>query len=135
MSYIASGIDEINCYSFQIYMSKIESSSIAKYCIDAIEDYKTIIGKIEKIIKGEENRYNDFKTKWPDFLGKDKLQIGNKSMEDILKTLDHEIELLQTDYLYTIAIINDSLNKLEKDLVDRKKELEDIENGLVENNK
>lgn len=133
MSYIMSDINAIKCYSF--HMSKIENSSIAKYCLAAIEDYKTIIGKIEKIIIGEENRYNYFKTTWPDLLGKNQLQIGNKSMEDILKTLDYEIESLQTDYLYTIAIINDSLNKLEKALGAREKELEAIENGLVENNK
>lgn len=133
MSYIMSDINAIKCYSF--HMSKIENSSIAKYCLDAIDDYKTIIGKIEKIIIGEENRYSITKSAaWP-LLSKDNLQIGYKSMDNILETLDYEIELLQTDYLYTIAIINDSLNELEKALFARKKELEAIENGLAENNK
>lgn len=104
-------------------MSKITTSKRAQWCINEIEGYTSIINEIETIINlngNFPNFSNSYKIKDAmDKLDKNNLKIGDKSMDNILETLDYEIELLQTDYLYTIEIIRETLTNLRNKLVDR----------------
>lgn len=103
-------------------MSKITTSKRAQWCINEIEGYTSIINEIETIINlngNFPNFSNSYKIKDAmDKLDKNNLKIGDKSMDNILETLDYEIELLQTDYLYTIEIIRETLTNLRNKLVD-----------------
>lgn len=108
-------------------MSKITTSKRAQWCINEIEGYTSIINEIETIINlngNFPNFSNSYKIKDAmDKLDKNNLKIGDKSMDNILETLDYEIELLQTDYLYTIEIIRETLTNLRNELVNRERVL------------
>lgn len=105
-------------------VSKITTSKRAQWCINEIEGYTSIINEIETIINlngNFPNFSNSYKIKDAmDKLNQNNLKIGNKSMDNILETLDYEIELLQTDYLYTIEIIRETLTNLMNELVKHK---------------
>lgn len=118
-------IDKIGIIS-SFDMSKFHYIRDVNNCIDDINDYLATICTISNIVKGSgeytfENFYGIESAQGN--LDKNSIQVGDKSMENILDALKNEIEILRIDYLYAIEVTTKTLQKYRSALYNRRQYL------------